>query len=150
MYNLIFNNDSLRNWNRNSKEAYTNTLTDILLMSECDFFVGTQSSNIGRVVYELMQTKYFDASWRMRSLDLKYFVLNPQYYESIVVQDHIPEQEDEIELKLNDVIIYRGTKNLRKNEFHNLNGYSIGLNKRTSKTGYYPSHKVREVIQTIF
>ena len=51
---------------RYSSDSFENLLTDIYFMSKCDFFVGTFSSQLGRLIYELMQIKHPDASWRYR------------------------------------------------------------------------------------
>ncbi|CAH1787663.1 unnamed protein product [Owenia fusiformis] len=45
---------------------------DILLLKECDYFIGTFSSNVGRLVYELQQSMYADASCLAESLDDSY------------------------------------------------------------------------------
>ena len=145
MYNLKYNEESykIQDGLRFSKRAYTNTLVEMFLMSECEFFVGTQTSNMDRVIYELMQTRYPDASWRQRSLDSKYQFVN--LYKVIV--EHVPEQDDEIELRLNDVVL-EFSEDIRKNETNTLTGYSQGENQRTNKTGFYPSYKTRQIIST--
>jgi glycoprotein 6-alpha-L-fucosyltransferase len=51
---------------RYSKDSFEDLITDVHLMTKCNFFVGTFSSQLGRLVYELMQFKHPDASWRFR------------------------------------------------------------------------------------
>ncbi|CAH1787664.1 unnamed protein product [Owenia fusiformis] len=47
-------------------------MLDVLLLKECDYFIGTFSSNVGRLVYELQQSMYADASCLAESLDNRY------------------------------------------------------------------------------
>lgn len=52
-------------------------IIDIMRLASADFLVCTFSSNMCRLAYELMQTKYHgDASWRFRSLDDSYYFHN--------------------------------------------------------------------------
>ena len=118
-----------------------NTITDMLLISECEFFVGTLSSNFGRIIYELMQNNFVDASWRIRSLDINFDY--QKLFTRIVMIDHEPEQNDEIELKKDDLIYQRRSGQFRNKETHFLNGYSFGVNKRTRKQGFFPTFKTK-------
>lgn len=54
---------------RHSKNAILNLLYDVYLLSESDFFIGTDSSQISRAVYELMQVRHPDATRLGVSLD---------------------------------------------------------------------------------
>lgn len=54
---------------RHERNAIIALLLDLYFLSESDFFVGTDSSQISRAVYELMQTKHNDASYLGVSLD---------------------------------------------------------------------------------
>ena len=125
----------------------------MLLISECAFFVGTLSSNFGGIIYELMQNNHVDASWRIRSLDTNFGYL--KQYERVVMIEHEPEQDDEIELKKDDVIYndwaHRRIGVLtipRNNETHILNRYSFGVNKRTGKQGFFPTFKTKVLMWT--
>ena len=51
---------------RYTKDSFEHLITDVHFMAKCQFFVGTFSSQLGRLVYELMQFKHPDASWRFR------------------------------------------------------------------------------------
>ncbi|CAH1794460.1 unnamed protein product [Owenia fusiformis] len=55
-----------------SKKHLDLIIFDILLLKECDYFIGTFSSNVGRLVYELQQSRYEDASCLAKSLDHHY------------------------------------------------------------------------------
>ncbi|CAH1790373.1 unnamed protein product [Owenia fusiformis] len=46
------------------------TLTDIILLAETDYFVGTFSSNVGLLVHELRQQRYKDGSCMSKSTDV--------------------------------------------------------------------------------
>lgn len=54
---------------RHAPNAILNLINDMYLLSECDFFIGTDSSQVSRAVYEIMQTKHLDASRLGVSLD---------------------------------------------------------------------------------
>lgn len=54
-------------------------------------------------------------------------------HEQIAVEDHTPENKEEIELKVGDTIGIAG---------NHWNGFSKGVNRRTEKSGMYPSYKV--------
>ncbi|KIH42341.1 variant SH3 domain protein, partial [Ancylostoma duodenale] len=56
-------------------------------------------------------------------------------HELVAVEDHIPEQPGEIELRVGDIIGIAG---------NHWDGYSKGMNKRSGATGLYPSYKAIE------
>lgn len=55
-----FQNHTIEGNNRYSSSEFQRLIVDISLLSECDLFVGTFSSQVSRVVYELMQLKFKD------------------------------------------------------------------------------------------
>ena len=117
-------------------------------MSDCEFFVGTFSSQVSRLVYELMQTKFVDASWRFRSLDVPYYFGGQNQPYRLALYDHLPQNIEEIELKKDDLIKYFPEYALKEKSGNNWNGYSSGVNVRTGKKGIFPTYKTRELIQT--
>jgi glycoprotein 6-alpha-L-fucosyltransferase len=54
---------------RHSQNAILNLLYDVYFLAESDFFIGTDSSQISRAVYELMQVRHPDATRLGVSLD---------------------------------------------------------------------------------
>ena len=150
----IFNNYSQTIWIRYpeykflgsvsvAKEAavetrYTNSsllgvLSDVYMLSRCDYLVCTFSSNVCRLAYELMQSLHVDASKYFTSLDDIYFYSfwRPRHHE-VALYSHNATRPDEISLEVGDV--------LRIND-NRWDGYSHGINLRTQQTGLYPSFK---------
>eukprot|EP00047_Mylnosiga_fluctuans_P009598 m.12204 g.12204 ORF g.12204 m.12204 type:complete len:427 (+) comp2707_c0_seq1:41-1321(+) len=57
--------------NRYADGALVNLLFDVMLLSECDHFIGTDGSQISRLVYELQQTRHpngFDKGWSIDTI----------------------------------------------------------------------------------
>jgi hypothetical protein len=51
--------------------AFVNLLFDMMLLSECDHFIGSDGSQISRLVYELQQTRHvngFDKGWSIDTI----------------------------------------------------------------------------------
>ena len=86
-----------------------------------------------------MQTRFTDASWRIKSLDDIYYFDYQQDHLVVAIQDHVPQTEDEIELKIDDLIKIIG---------NHWNGYSKGINLRTKANGIFPSYKIKDIIRT--
>lgn len=55
--------------NRYGESAFLNLLFDIFLLSECDHFIGTDGSQISRLVYEMQQTRHVDGFAKGWSID---------------------------------------------------------------------------------
>ena len=74
-YELISSDDHAKFTDRNDNtvENVENILLDIILLSQCEYVVCTLSSNVGRVVYELMSLKYTYVSKRVVSLDKDFY-----------------------------------------------------------------------------
>lgn len=111
---------------------------DIYHLSQCEFLVCTFSSQVCRMAYELMQMRYVDASWRFRSLDDIYYFGGQNDHEMLVVIDHIPQNNDEIELKIGDKVSILGD---------HWNGYSKARNLRTNQVGLFPSYKIQDIVK---
>ena len=88
---------------RYSTESAEAVIMDIHFLSRSDFLVCTFSSNICRMAYELMQTRYStDASWRFRSLDDFYFFATEYHRTFVAIYDHVPANEQEFQFKAGD------------------------------------------------
>eukprot|EP00057_Strongylocentrotus_purpuratus_P015348 XP_011669822.1 PREDICTED: alpha-(1,6)-fucosyltransferase-like [Strongylocentrotus purpuratus] len=58
---------------RQSEESLMGMIIDLHLLARSDFVVCTLSSNICRLVYEMLQHSHFDASKKLISVDRQYF-----------------------------------------------------------------------------
>ncbi len=56
----------------NTLKGVENILLDIILLSRCEYVVCTLSSNVGRVVYEILSLKHANVTERLVSLDVSY------------------------------------------------------------------------------
>lgn len=123
---------------RYSKTGLVGVLTDIILLSKCDYLVGTFSSQVSRVAYELMQTLHPDASAHAHSLDDVFYFGGQGAHSQKVIYDHEARPgSSEISLQAGDLVGIAG---------NHWDGYSKGVNRRTNVVGLYPSYKVTEVI----
>ncbi|CAJ0577233.1 unnamed protein product, partial [Mesorhabditis spiculigera] len=109
-------------------------VTDIQLLSRCDYLVCTFSSQVCRMGYELMQVRKPDGE-AFHSLDDVYYYGGQHDHEQVAIEDHLPERDAEIELKVGDAVGLAG---------NHWDGFSKGTNRRTQKVGLYPSYKVVE------
>ena len=80
----------------------------------------------------MMQTMHGDASSRFKSLDDIYYFGGQNGHELEVKEKHVPVEFREIELAPGDRVGIAG---------NHWDGYSKGLNRRTGKTGLFPSYK---------
>ncbi|PAV69787.1 hypothetical protein WR25_17471 [Diploscapter pachys] len=115
---------------RYTDASLTGVVTDIQLLSKCDYLVCTFSSQVCRMGFELMQVLKGDAGELFHSLDDLYYYGGQHAHEQIAVEDHEPESDKEIELKIGDVIGVAG---------NHWDGFSKGTNRRT---GYQTVHAV--------
>ncbi|KAI0987416.1 hypothetical protein GJ496_009962 [Pomphorhynchus laevis] len=132
-YQFLYNKNSTLSAslnNRYSKASSVFVILDILLLSKCDFIVCTFSSQVCRLAYELMQTRYPDGSWRFRSLDDIYYFGSQLAHNYIAIEDHI--QSGDISFVKGDIIGIAG---------NHWNGYCKGTNKRTNEMGLFPCYK---------
>ena len=115
-----------------------------------------------RLAYELMQGRHADASLMIRSLDDDYFY--SVYYghsmiDRVAIHDHRPDQgPNQIELRVGDQIGARvsGTfkdadifKGPNKRTGNLWNGWSVGVNRRTGKAGWFPTFKTVSDFRTM-
>ncbi|CAI4226749.1 unnamed protein product [Auanema sp. JU1783] len=110
-------------------------ITDIELLSECDYLVCTFSSQVCRMGFELMQIRKGDTGDSFHSLDDLYYYGGQYPHEQIIVEDYFPRRTEELELRAGDVVGIAG---------NHWDGFSKGQNRRTGKTGLYPSYKAIE------
>lgn len=119
---------------RYSHASLIAVILDIHFLSRSDFLVCTFSSQVCRAAYEIMQTLHPDASARFRSLDDIYYYGGQNAHNQVAIAEHQP-RDGEIELKVGDIIGIAG---------NHWDGFSKGLNRRSHRTGLYPSYKVAE------
>ncbi len=87
-----------------------------------------------------MQQYHADASGYVKSLDATYFYWGQPEYREVALEDHKPRTKREMDIMVGDKII--GSPLAHWN-----NGYSKGINNRTSRKGLYPSYKVEEEVR---
>lgn len=75
-----------------------------------------------------------DASTYFKSLDDIYYFGGQNAHNLEAVEKHIPQDPHEIELQPGDLIGIAG---------NHWDGYSKGVNRRTGKTGLFPSYKAK-------
>jgi glycoprotein 6-alpha-L-fucosyltransferase len=101
------------------------------------------------VAYEMMQTYHADAATRFYSLDDIYYFGGQNAHNQEAIMEHTPREtasstfrgeSEELELRVGDLIGVAG---------NHWNGYSKGVNRRTGKTGLYPSYKVRDYVEQV-
>ena len=105
--------------------------------------------------YELMQVRRQATGEEFHSLDDIYYYGGQQgsltspslrliqpfsAHEQTVIEDYSPERPDELEMRVGDVMGIAG---------NHWNGFSKGVNKRTGKTGLYPSYKVSYISNSV-
>uniref|UniRef100_A0A1I8EI50 Variant SH3 domain-containing protein n=1 Tax=Wuchereria bancrofti TaxID=6293 RepID=A0A1I8EI50_WUCBA len=117
---------------RYTVESLIGIVIDIELLSRCIYLVCTFSSQVCRMGYELMQVRFGDAGDRFHSLDDIYYFGGQQAHEQVAVESYRAENDNEIDLKIGDIIGIAG---------NHWDGFSKGTNRRTGKKGLYPSYK---------
>ncbi|VIO97550.1 Variant SH3 domain containing protein [Brugia malayi] len=125
---------------RYTVESLIGIVIDIELLSRCIYLVCTFSSQVCRMGYELMQVRFGDAGDRFHSLDDIYYFGGQQAHEQVAVESYRAENDNEIDLKIGDIIGIAG---------NHWDGFSKGTNRRTGKKGLYPSYKAREKYITL-
>ncbi|XP_072122491.1 alpha-(1,6)-fucosyltransferase isoform X2 [Mobula birostris] len=126
--------------NRYTENSLRGVILDIHFLSQADFLVCTFSSQVCRVAYEIMQTLHPDASSYFHSLDDIYYFGGQNAHNQIAIYPHKPQTPEEIVLEPGDLIGVAG---------NHWDGYSKGINRKSGRTGLYPSYKVKESIETI-
>ncbi|KAK7861736.1 hypothetical protein R5R35_014369 [Gryllus longicercus] len=116
------------------------TIIDIHFLSRCDYVVCAFSSHLCRAAYEIMQTLHPDAADRFHSVDDVYFYKGMHSQHQEVIYPHYSKSEEELDLRVGDQI--KVTRNY-------WNGSSKGKLLRLSKTGLFPSFKVKVNIEAV-
>ncbi|KAJ8302715.1 hypothetical protein KUTeg_019111 [Tegillarca granosa] len=142
-YNFINDPDISKSAGLTSR--YTDTslhgvIADIHFLSLCDYLVCTFSSQVCRVAYEMMQTMHGDVSQNFKSLDDIYYFGGQNAHDVEAIAKHVPQGPNEIELMPGDTIGIAG---------NHWDGFSKGLNRRTGKSGLYPSYKVKNKLVVV-
>ena len=150
---------------RYTPDSAQGVILDVHFLSQCDFLVCTFSSQVCRLAYELMQTRFADASWRFRSLDDVYYFGGQTGHNVKAILEHEPNKKNnEIELKVGDLIsklyllistfsfalisnwiVFCYLKSIIGLHGNHWNGFSKGRNQRTHQEGLFPSYKVIDV-----
>uniref|UniRef100_A0A8C1IB34 Alpha-(1,6)-fucosyltransferase n=1 Tax=Cyprinus carpio TaxID=7962 RepID=A0A8C1IB34_CYPCA len=126
--------------NRYTENSLRGVILDIHFLSRTNFLVCTFSSQVCRVAYEIMQTLHPDASSFFYSLDDIYYFGGQNAHNQIAIYPHQSRNSDDIPLEPGDLIGIAG---------NHWDGYSKGINRKTGRTGLYPSYKVKEKIETV-
>ena len=129
--------------NRYSVKSLNAFILDVLTLAHSDYAVCTLSSNVGRLVYELMHGIRPDAYKSYKSLDLEYYFYGYNSFYRVAIYDHTPMSPDELELKKGDIIKFTFQSALRNYDGNLWNGYSRGYNMRTGKKGIFPTFKAK-------
>jgi glycoprotein 6-alpha-L-fucosyltransferase len=119
-------------------------ILDMHFLSQCEYLVCTFSSNVCRMVYELMQTRFDDASWRAVSLDDHFYVNGMDRNKAVAIADHQPGRDEELELLKGDVLNYLTYWEGNRNGF--LNGFLFVHSERLNKKGLVPFYKIKKII----
>lgn len=125
---------------RYSTESLKGVILDIHMLSKCDYIVCTFSSQVCRLAYEIMQTFVPDASSQFHSLDDIFYFGGQNDHNQIAVYDYKPRSPNEIELQKGDIVGIAG---------NHWDGFSKGINRRTKKSGLYPSYKAVDKIDIV-
>ena len=118
---------------RYSDSSLRGIIMDIHFLAKSDYLVCTFSSQVCRVAYEIMQTMWPDASTAFHSLDDIYYYGGQSAHQQIAIYKHEPRSHSELELMPGDPVGVAG---------NHWDGYSKGTNKKTGRSGLYPSYKV--------
>ena len=123
-------------------DGFLGIVVDILMLAKSSYFIGTFSSNVGRLAYELMQALHTeDMSNQAFSLDALWTLVRSRSPSFLATELHRAHGNKEIDLEPGDVITMSYTRSQRAS-------YNYGLNQRTGKQGYYPSFKAERILVT--
>jgi glycoprotein 6-alpha-L-fucosyltransferase len=128
--------------NRHSTSSIQGFLNSIHLLSQCEYVVCTLSSNVCRLVYELMQSRYVDAAWRFKSLDESFHVHQELEYLSTALYDYTPHNSGDIEMKQGDQFYPFKSVRSEAGKKQPLNGYVKVMNRVTRALGTVPGYKI--------
>nr|CAB3247603.1 Alpha-(1,6)-fucosyltransferase-like [Phallusia mammillata] len=122
---------------RTSDEGFWGIVYDVALLSQCDYVVCTFTSNIGRLVHEVMVAESNNPLRYATSIDVEHFSVGEIRMLREVIEDYYPDNPKELELRVGDII-----ENVRCKRI------CLGKNRRTKKRGSYPKEKVRTLPPT--
>lgn len=125
---------------RYTSESLKGIILDIHMLSKCDFLSCTFSSQVCRMAYELMQPMHVDASKWFQSLDDIYYYGGQKDHNQLAIYNHSARSPDEIDFRRGDTLGIAG---------NHWDGFSKGVNRRTGKTGLYPSFKAIEKLDIV-
>ncbi|XP_054717100.1 alpha-(1,6)-fucosyltransferase-like [Uloborus diversus] len=125
---------------RYTTESLKGVILDIHMLSKCDYLVCTFSSQVCRLAYEIMQNYHPDASSYFRSLDDIFYFGGQNDHNQLAFYNHTSRNHYEVSLQKGDVVGIAG---------NHWDGFSKGINRRTKKSGLYPSYKTIEKIELI-
>ena len=87
-----------------------------------------------------MQSLHPDAASRFHSLDDIYYFGGQNAHNQVAIYHHVSQGVGDIDLSPGDVIGVAG---------NHWDGYSKGTNRRTGRTGLYPSYKVVDYVDIV-
>ncbi|XP_078481468.1 alpha-(1,6)-fucosyltransferase-like isoform X2 [Ciona intestinalis] len=120
---------------RRSTEGFFEVITDVNMLAKCNYIVGTLSSELSRLAYELMQTYHVDATDKFYSLDTEYGIDDQYSMEYMSQFNHIHSSFAEMELQVGDIVTVE--------EVMFGSQYVFGENQRTNATGLVPAFKLK-------
>ena len=112
------------------------------MLSLSDFIVCTLSSNVCKLAYEIQQQRYVDGSWRIHSLNnhwLNFGSSSSHHHAEQAIYSHTANTPNELSFDVGDTIIDINYKQ---------NGYAFGRLIRNNRSGFYPSYKTNQVIES--
>ncbi|KAH7940441.1 hypothetical protein HPB49_000215 [Dermacentor silvarum] len=125
---------------RYSSESLRGVLLDIHMLSRCDYLVCTFSSQVCRLAYEILQLSHVDAADRFHSLDDIYYFGGQKPHNQIAIYNHTARSSQEIDIRVGDTLGIAG---------NHWDGFSKGVNRRTGRSGLYPSFKAEEKVDSV-
>ncbi|KFM57890.1 Alpha-(1,6)-fucosyltransferase, partial [Stegodyphus mimosarum] len=125
---------------RYTTESLKGVILDIHMLSKCDYLVCTFSSQVCRLAYEIMQNYHPDPSTYFRSLDDIFYFGGQNDHNQVAFYNHTARTSQEISLVKGDIVGIAG---------NHWDGFSKGINRRTKKSGLYPSYKTVEKIELV-
>nr|CAD2153047.1 unnamed protein product [Meloidogyne enterolobii] len=125
---------------RISREALIELLSELRILSNCQFVVCTFSSNVCRLTYELMQTIKGDATENVHSLDYFYaeywFENEMEAVAEYKIIHEYPLSPEEIDAEKGDIIVVK-TPVLN-------DGFIRGKNLHSNREGRFPMYLLKE------
>jgi glycoprotein 6-alpha-L-fucosyltransferase len=127
---------------RYSLDSLQGFVLDLHLLSMTDYVVCTLTSEVCRVVYQLMQTRHVDGTHKVYSCDLQYYFTHTKARMFECLLPHRQRSNDEIDMEVGDKLEDVGT-------LFDKTGLVLVKNLRTNKTGNVPRFKFKEVFELV-